>query len=187
MPARRVTAITGTPGVGKSSLVSRLRRLGVEAHGISEYLGASRVVQGRDRKRGADIVDTKALDRTLLSVVASSPGPWAFEGHFAHDLEVATHALVLRLSPRVLARRLRARGWSQAKVRENVEAEAIDLILQEAVKRHGPRRTFELDCTGLRRHEVASIVAAACLGDAKTLKNLKIGTVNWSAEILQWF
>ena len=37
-------------------------------------------------------------------------------------------AVVLRSRPSVLRSRLEARGWHSEKVRENVEAEAIDVI-----------------------------------------------------------
>ncbi len=74
-----------------------------------------------DDARGTKEVDVDALDREVRA-----PAKLGFlVGHYAHLL-TADLAVVLRCHPKVLADRLRARGWADAKVRENVEAEAID-------------------------------------------------------------
>lgn len=184
---RRVLALTGTPGVGKSSIVSRLRRRKVTVFPVDEFLDEDGVAAGYDRERGSREVDTAALDEIVRNRVAEAQDPVVVEGHLAHHLPVVTHALVLRLKPRVLARRLEKRGWSKDKVRENVEAEAIDLILQECVNRFGERRTYELDVTGKRRHEVAKLVAGVAHDEAAHIKNVQIGRVNWTGEILRWY
>lgn len=184
---RRVLALTGTPGVGKSSVVGRLRRRGVTVMPVDELLDEAGVAGAYDPERGSREVDVDALDEAVRARLADAKDPVVVEGHLAHHLAVTTHALVLRLKPRVLARRLEKRGWPKEKVRENVEAEAIDLILQECVQRFGERRTYELDATGKRRHEVARIVAAVAHQEPAHLKNVQIGRVNWTAEILRWY
>ena len=55
-----------------------------------------------------------------------------FEGHLSHLLRVDL-AVVLRCSPKVLKERLEAKGWRESKIMENVEAEAVDVILVEAL------------------------------------------------------
>lgn len=185
--ARRVLAITGTPGVGKSSVVGRLRRRGLTVLAVDEFLEEPGVASADEDEHGSREVDVGALDKIVANRVAQAAGPVVVEGHLAHHLPVATHALVLRLKPSVLARRLEKRGWPKPKVRENIEAEAIDLILQECVDRFGPRRTYELDVTGLRRHEVASIAAGVARAEPSHLKNVQIGRISWAAEILRWY
>lgn len=184
---RRVLALTGTPGVGKSSLVGRLRRRHVTVLPVDDFLDEADVAAGYDVQRHSREVDTDALDRSVRARAVEAEDPVVVEGHLAHYLAVATHALVLRVRPRVLARRLEKRGWPKAKVRENVEAEAIDLILQECVERFGERRTYEVDVTGKRRHEVARIAAEVAHEEPTRLKNVQIGSVNWTGEILRWY
>jgi adenylate kinase len=173
--------------VGKSSLVSRLRRRDVRVLPIDDFLGTRGVVAGSDRRRGSKVVVTDVLSRVLAARVAAAEPPVLVEGHLAHHVAACQGAIVVRLNPRVLARRLRRRGWGPEKVRENVEAEGIDLILQECVARFGARRTYEVDSTGRRRHELARTVAQVAHGDAAALKNVQIGRVNWTDEILRWF
>jgi adenylate kinase len=63
-------------------------------------------------------------------------------------------AIVLRLDPIVLARRLRARKWPKAKIWDNVEAEMIDLSLYDSLKLLGKTRVYEIDATGKRPREL---------------------------------
>ena len=51
------------------------------------------------------------------------------EGHIAHDFgvdEKVNTVIVLRTRPSVLRKRLNKRRWSDSKIQENVEAEALD-------------------------------------------------------------
>ena len=66
------------------------------------------------------------------------------EGHFSHHF--ADWSIVLRLLPSELEARLEARGYSAEKIRENLEAEALDVILVEAVEICS--RVDEIDTTG---------------------------------------
>jgi hypothetical protein len=47
-----------------------------------------------------------------------------------------------------LAKRLKARKWPKQKIWENVESELVDLSLYESVRFLGPRRVYQIDCTG---------------------------------------
>ena len=66
------------------------------------------------------------------------------EGHYSHHF--APWSIVLRLSPRELEPRLENRGYLPEKIRENLEAEALDVILVEAVELSD--RVDEIDTTG---------------------------------------
>ncbi len=90
-------------------------------------------------------------------------------------------AVVLRCRPSVLRTRLEARGWPSTKVRENVEAEAIDLILQEAVARLP--FVFEIDTTDATPEETAVAILAIVQGKTQ---GHEPGSVDWSSEVLSW-
>ncbi len=127
-------AVTGTPGVGKTSacaLVSSLRV--VHVNDLVDELG---VVSGYDRKRRTKEVDVKKLAKA----VAKMDGDAIFEGHFSHMLGVDS-AIVLRCSPKVLDKRLRKKRWPEKKIRENIEAEAVDVDPRRdpGERRHGVR------------------------------------------------
>jgi adenylate kinase len=82
----------------------------------------------------------------------------------------------------VLRHRLEERGWSPEKVRENVEAEAIDVIVQEAVGRLP--FVFEVDTTEATPNETAESILAILQGKTK---GHEPGSVDWSSEVLSWY
>ena len=146
-------ALTGTPGVGKTTIARHLRRLGVPVVDLGRFVQDFGLLGPRDARRGSRIVDPARVGRALRRILR--PGERVvLEGHWAHDVPGVRAAIVVRLRPRRLEQRLKARRWKAAKVRENVEAEAVGIILQEAAhvrtRRHppigtivGPRRRMD--------------------------------------------
>ncbi len=146
------TAISGTPGTGKTAVASCLAERGYRVLFFSHL--ASGYVCGRDEERDCDIVDVAAMD----AVFRCRSGDLLVEGHLSHQLSV-DQAVVLRCHPDVLAGRLRQRGWSSRKIRENVEAEALDVVLIDAIERHGEGRVVMVDTTERDVAVVADMVA----------------------------
>ncbi|MFO8133762.1 MAG: adenylate kinase family protein [Thermoplasmatota archaeon] len=146
------TAVTGTPGTGKTSVASRLAADGYTVLHFSDL--ASPYVCGRDEMRDCDVVDVDAVDE----VFRERQDDLLVEGHLSHLLSV-DQAVVLRCHPDVLALRLGKKGWSQRKIRENVEAEALDVILADAVERHGGEHVAQIDATDRDVDAVAGMVA----------------------------
>jgi adenylate kinase len=171
-----LVAITGTPGTGKSSVCEILSRRSYVVVDLDEVARREGLIVGRDEARGSDEVDVEALRQGLRI-----PSKVAFlKSHYSHLMDVNL-AVVLRCRPSVLRKRLEARGWPPEKVRENVEAEAIDVILQEAVG-HLPF-VFEVDTTGATPAETADATLAILQGKTK---GHEPGSVDWASEVLSW-
>ncbi len=172
-----LVAVTGTPGTGKTSACEVLAHRGYAVVDLDDAARAGGFIVGRDEARGSDEVDVDAL-REHLRV----PAKIAFlRSHYAHEMDVDL-VVVLRCSPAVLRQRLEARGWSAAKVRENVEAEAIDVITQQAVERLP--YVYEVDTTGRTPEQTADAVLDILRG--KTEGHAP-GSVDWSHEVLSWY
>jgi len=170
-------AVTGTPGTGKTSACEVLARRGYTVIDLDEVARRDGFVTGRDAVRQTDEVDIEAL-RDGLNV----PAKIAFlRSHFAHRMNVNV-AIVLRCRPSVLRQRLEARGWGPEKVRENVEAEAIDVILQEAVT--NLPFVYEADTTDLTPEATADAILAVLQGKTK---GHEPGSVDWTSEVLSWY
>jgi adenylate kinase len=168
-------ALTGTPGVGKTSVSMHLKKTRVlSVNELAEEAGA---VTGFDEER-----ETKEIDVFgLAKVVRRIDDDVLIEGHLAHLLGVDV-AIVLRCAPSVLRERLREKGWSEAKVAENVEAEAVDVILIEALE--ASPVVCEIDTTRMGVVEVASAVEEILAGESE---KYPVGNVDWSQEVLSWF
>lgn len=172
-----LVAVTGTPGTGKNSTCAVLSGRGYVTLDLDELARQGGFVTGRDEARQTDEVDVDGLRESL-----HVPAKIAFlYSHYAHAMNVDL-AVVLRCSPAALQRRLVARGWPPAKIRENVEAEAIDLILQEAVERLPP--VFEIDTTDRTPTETADAVLGILRGETQ---GHEPGSVDWSHEVLSWY
>lgn len=172
-----LVAVTGTPGTGKTSTCDVLARRGYVVVDLDEAARQGGFIVGRDAARGTDEVDVDALRRGIHVGAKVA----FLKSHYSHRLDVNL-AVVLRCRPSVLRSRLEARGWPEPKVRENVEAEAIDVILQEAVGRLD--LVYEVDTTERTPEDTAREVLGILQGSTK---GHEPGSVDWSAEVLSWY
>ncbi len=179
MTERRVTVIAGVPGVGKSTVAGAVaERLGCPVIGVSELAAKEGALLGRDEERDTDIVDLPKLKEKIVEAISATEGPIIVEGHYAYDVvpsDLVSHALVLRRAPWVLKKELRERGYSEEKIRENVEAELLDVPLVEAIEALGPDLVCEADTTGRTPEETVDEVLGILEGSMPCRRNL----VDW--------
>ncbi len=168
-------ALTGTPGVGKTSVAAVAASNGWRVVDIKAWAKQQGAIVGRDEHDQADVIDVERLAGAVLPDVDGHNV--VYEGHLSHLLPLDA-AWVLRCDPRVLAGRLTARGYSRAKVAENLEAEALDIVLQEAldhiphvIQRDGTRRT------------PAALFKAFAEGTLDSSKRHDLEPVDWSAQL----
>jgi adenylate kinase len=175
-----VIAITGTPGTGKSSVCTALGLEYMDLNRVIEELG---LYTGVDPARGSLIAD---LDRLREYIQQNEQPQLILEGHLAHLLEPGA-AIVLRANPVVLAARLEQKGFSPQKIQENVEAEALDIILAEAVDLCAA--VYEVDTSALSVEEVTEVVRAIIAAEtakgegeqrAVLRQRYAPGSVDWS-------
>jgi len=151
-------AVTGTPGTGKTTAVEHVETdLGV-VH-LNDVIEREGLTERRDEERDSLVADLDAvaawLDGRQDAIV---------ESHLAHLFD-ADRVVVLRCHPATLEDRLAERGEDGAKVAENAESEALDLILAEAVERHGEDSVYEIDTTDRSPAEVATAIEAVIAGE----------------------
>jgi adenylate kinase len=169
MSGRRNTIlISGVPGVGKTT-VSRLlaERMGCQLVNISELAKREGLTKGSDPFRETSVVDLDRMRARLAEIIKESEGATIVEGHFAYDVVSpggVSHAFVLRRAPWRLREELEARGYPEGKVRENVEAEMVDVCLVEAKGALGPERVCEIDTTDRPPDEVVDEIVSIIHG-----------------------
>ncbi|HEU17147.1 MAG TPA: adenylate kinase [Methanolinea sp.] len=159
--------ITGTPGTGKSSVGEELSSRGYTVVRLTETTGPYRLEKDEER-------DTVVIDEDSWAS-EFSPVEGFVEGHLAHLLPCDL-IVVLRCRPDVLVGRLRGRGYSLPKVRENAEAEAIDLILIECLEGFEARQIYELDTTDKSVLECTDMIEKFVRGEIPP----SFGEIDWS-------
>ncbi len=166
--------------MGKTELaIDIARKTKFDFLSLGVMVRKDRLHKGFDRSTQSYLIDEGRLRDRLIRY---------FADHAGNGLVIETHsvgpflprsrrmiALVLRLDPVVLYKRLKARGWSKRKTWENVEAEMIDVCLFESLRFLGTGRVYEIDTTGKTR----SMVLKEALRILSSGRKWQVGRTNW--------
>jgi len=172
-------ALTGTPGTGKTTVGTELGSKGLVVHEVSDVARENGLLREKDAERNSYDVDPDELNDAVAPL--RNNDRVMLVGHLSHLVD-ADMVIVLRCRPSVLEKRLEKRGWPQKKVRENIEAEAVDTILIEASEIN--EKVYEIDTTEMSPVSVAASVLEII--DGKTDK-YAAGNIDWSDEVLKWY
>ncbi|MES3517420.1 MAG: adenylate kinase family protein [Natronomonas sp.] len=165
-------AVTGTPGTGKTTATRQLDRPVLH---LNELIEDENLSTGTDEERGSLVADIDGLRRHVEQVDDETDGVVVFESHLAHHV-AADRVVVLRCHPTELTERLESRaGTTDRKITENADAEALDVVLSEAVEGHGLDSVYEIDTTGKEPEAVAEAIEAVIDG----LREPTAGTVSF--------
>ncbi|MFA6679403.1 MAG: adenylate kinase family protein [Candidatus Methanomethylophilaceae archaeon] len=173
-------ALTGTPGVGKTTISKGLRAKGYDVIDLHQYIVDNGLLGSFDKKMDSFNVDTCALSGSLEHL-KNKEHTVILDGHLAHFVDCDT-IIVIRCAPSVIYERLERRGYDHEKILENVQAEVLDVILCESIDTGLP--TFEIDCTSLTVDE--SVERTEDIIHKKT-NDYQPGNVNWTEEMEKWF
>ena len=173
--------LTGTPGTGKTSVSKFLER---KRHWkiihLNEMIKEEHLYTEIDVERDAVIADMGLVRKRLEEIIGGKENEViVLESHLAHY--IADIVIILRVCPPELERRLKARGYSEEKIRENIEAEALDVILVEAFE--WCEKVFEINTTGKSIEEtgqdIEKIVDHILSGNEEELSEYKPGSIDW--------
>ena len=162
--------ITGTPGTGKSSVAEELARRGYPVVHLSDT--TARFVLEKDEVRDTLVIDEEAWISSFIPVEGF------VEGHLAHLLP-CDRVIILRCRPDELKKRLLSRNYSEMKIHENADAEALDVILVETLDVHPPGHIYELDTTSTSVPECTSLIEQFINGEIPP----SYGSIDWSAYL----
>lgn len=151
-------AVTGTPGTGKTTAVEHVDT-DLEIVHLNALIKREGFDTGTDEARGSVVADMDAVGAWL-----EGRDDALVESHLSHHFP-ADRVIVLRCHPEKLTRRLSDRGEEEAKTRENAEAEALDVVLSEAVAEHDRDSVYEVDTTDRGPERVAEDITAIIDGE----------------------
>ncbi|MBW9222284.1 AAA family ATPase [Methanothermococcus sp. SCGC AD-155-C09] len=182
-------AITGTPGVGKSTvskaLVEKLMEnykwksqnvIDIKYINITKMVIENKLYIEKDKDMDSYVIDFQKLNNYINNdSLNNEKNLIIIDGHVSHLLDV-DYIVVLRCNPEILKNRLKKRNYSENKVNENVEGEILDICLIESLERFQKDNilVYEIDTTN---RDTDSIVYEII--EAINNKRVKYGVVNW--------
>jgi len=157
---RIIIGITGTPGTGKKSVGKLLaRNLNYELVDINSFVKGEEILK---REINNYLKDKRA-------VVIGHLLPYVL------DKRGIRLIVVLRCHPYELAKRLEKRGYDPLKVKENVSAEILGIVLYDTVKKFGKGKVCEIDTTNRKEEEVVKDI----MDLLEYRKRKVLGLIDW--------
>jgi adenylate kinase len=157
--------VTGTPGTGKSILAKKLSlSLDYAYFDVNSFIKKTHIHSGYDRDRHTHVVNTSILARKLLKVRENTlklgQKGIILDSHLSHFFpsEQADLCLVTICNLKDLQKRLLKRGYSKAKIRENLDAEIFDTCAIEALENH--HKILKFDTTKAKTKEFDALLRA---------------------------
>lgn len=183
IPIRRIIIITGTPGVGKTSVSAALAsRIDAQLVSLGELIRKEKLYIGFDKERDTLIADIGKISRRVSEIISKAQKDIIIEGHLAVEVtpaEEASIVFVLRRNPEELKRILEERSYTERKIMENLAAEILDVCLFEAVKKFGVEKVCEIDVTSKSVDEVVQEILDVLGG----LRERRVGVVDWLGKL----
>ena len=165
--------LTGTPGTGKTA-ISRL--LNTKVVHLSDYYEKASVGK---TDSGEWLIDLDKINEIISDLKFDDA---FYEGHTSHTLDNIEMVIILRCDPSVLRKRLTNRNYSEDKINENLEAEALNIIYNESIDNNEKGIIFQLDTTYLDPQESADKLMNFMNGTIKLDE-----TFDYSERIMDWY
>ena len=175
----KVIFISGTPCTGKTTLSDLLAsKLDCRLIKINDLAIENDFILGIDEDKGYKVIDVDRLNEKVLEIISQNDDLLIFEGHLAHLCGGADKVIILRVRPEILETRLMARDYSKAKIRENLEAEAMGVCTAEAYDIYGDK-VSEIDVSDLTIDEAVSLAEEVIFS-----KDCPVGDIDFMYWIL---
>jgi len=177
---KRVLLITGTPCVGKTTVANQLvQRLNTHYVNLTLLAKRHNLVLGEDEERKTTIIDEDKMSAKLAEVIDNCQKLYVvIDGHYAAAVtpkDKVSRVFVLRRNPMQLREFMVKCGFNEAKLRENLASEILDVCLVEALREQNPKKVCELDVTDKTVEEAVEDILAI-LADPK---KCRAGGIDW--------
>lgn len=146
---KKVILIGGTPGTGKTTITKALALLyDAQLIDLNQEIFNQNFVEEKDLGRETAIPDLgRLVPHIQKKIKASSSSIIFIEGHYIDVIprELVDLIIILRTHPQILEQRLKNKGYSLKKTRENVQAEILGSCIASALAAHDSQLIYQVD------------------------------------------
>jgi len=135
MKMKKAIIVSGSVGAGKTTFAKNLAgKLNAKYVSINDVVDKYKISKSYDKKRKSKIVEVDKLNKILVGLINKSRKKLVIDGHLSHYLpkRYVERCYIVKCELKELEKRLEKRGYSNANVRENLDAEIFDVCLEEA-------------------------------------------------------
>lgn len=178
--AKQAILVTGVPCVGKTTISRQLAAvLNASYVNLTELAEKEKLILGQDNKRKTMMINETKMRKKLREIIETTgKSTTVIDGHYAPTVAPKTavaKVFVLRRNPVELKRLMEERGFSEAKLWENLACEILDSSLVEALATQQENKVCELDITGQTVQKVVKHILAIL----RNRKKCRKGCVDW--------
>ena len=187
-----VIFISGTPCTGKTTVAIELNDY-LSDNGfnsklikINDFAIENDLVLGEDPDKFYKVIDidklndclNREINNFLSNDTEGSIKVLIVEGHLSHLCDGADKMIVLRLNPSILEERLKERNYSESKIEENLESEALAVCSAEAYEIYG-EKAHEIDVSDKSIEETRDLILEIVTGNLES----PLGSI----DFMEWF
>lgn len=181
--SRKVIVVTGTPGVGKTTVSQKLAtKLDAHCISINSLVNEEKLFISIDKVRKTLVTDTEKVSKRMQEILLSSAGNIIIEGHYAVDVlskNDVNKVFVLRRDPAELKGVMQKRGFEGKKLWENLAAEILDVCLVDALSAYDMDKVCEIEVSGKTVEEVVEEIISVL----EKKEPCKSGIIDWLGKL----
>lgn len=161
-----VFVITGNPGVGKHTVGKKIAEmLNLEPIDLNKIAVEEKMFEEGEESKDVYIEELKKYLKTRIdkkSLVIGHLAPYVLTRSQVERI------IVLRKNPYKLSQIYQKRGYSQRKIKENIEGEILGIIAHDAIKRLGGKKIVQIDTSEKSIQNVVMQTVNAIRGKKET-------------------
>lgn len=130
-----IICVSGCVSCGKTKYSKKLaKEKNYDYIDLNKVIEENKLKERYDRKRKTWEVDVDKLNKVLVKLIKDSNKNLVIDGHLSHYLDprYVDKVVIMKCNLRKLKKRLERRGYSESKIRENLDAEIFDVCFEEA-------------------------------------------------------